>query len=220
MTESMNREQPAPGEGTGHDCWLLTIEDMKERRLMGQAKYGRVLRPDNGHDHLLDAYQEALDLAVYLRTAIAQRGQTVPVVQRPRRITLCGSTRFKKAFIEWNARLTLAGNVVLSVALHGHKQRTYPPPEQKRLLDAIHFAKIDAADEIFVLDVKLPFCTGCNDWLHNMTSGMSHYCEDRPYIGESTRNEIAYATATGKGVYFLSVNYPDWTEADCLHVED
>lgn len=35
-------------------------------------------------------------------------------------ITLCGSTRFKDAFIETQKRLTLEGNIVISVGLFGH----------------------------------------------------------------------------------------------------
>lgn len=35
-------------------------------------------------------------------------------------ITLCGSTRFKDAFMEEQKRLTLEGNIVISVGLFGH----------------------------------------------------------------------------------------------------
>ncbi len=35
-------------------------------------------------------------------------------------ITLCGSTRFKEQFFEAQKRLTLAGNIVISVGLFGH----------------------------------------------------------------------------------------------------
>ena len=35
-------------------------------------------------------------------------------------ITLCGSTRFKEQFLEAQKRLTLAGNIVISVGLFGH----------------------------------------------------------------------------------------------------
>lgn len=35
-------------------------------------------------------------------------------------ITLCGSTRFGDAFIEEQKRLTLGGNIVISVSLFGH----------------------------------------------------------------------------------------------------
>ena len=39
---------------------------------------------------------------------------------RIRGITLCGSTRFKEQFLEAQKRLTLAGNIVISVGLFGH----------------------------------------------------------------------------------------------------
>jgi len=35
-------------------------------------------------------------------------------------ITLCGSTRFKDAFMEAQKHLTLTGNIVISVGLFGH----------------------------------------------------------------------------------------------------
>jgi hypothetical protein len=35
-------------------------------------------------------------------------------------ITLCGSTRFKNKFIETQKRLTLEGNIIISVGLFGH----------------------------------------------------------------------------------------------------
>ena len=35
-------------------------------------------------------------------------------------ITLCGSTRFKEQFLEAQKRLTLEGNIVISVGLFGH----------------------------------------------------------------------------------------------------
>ena len=35
-------------------------------------------------------------------------------------ITLCGSTRFKNEFMETQKRLTLEGNIIISVGLFGH----------------------------------------------------------------------------------------------------
>ncbi len=35
-------------------------------------------------------------------------------------VTLCGSTRFKDAFYEAQKRLTLEGNIVITVGLFGH----------------------------------------------------------------------------------------------------
>ena len=42
------------------------------------------------------------------------------MVGKYRVITLCGSTRFRDAFIEAQKRLTLEGNIVISVGLFGH----------------------------------------------------------------------------------------------------
>ena len=36
-------------------------------------RYGTALQPHNGRDALLDAYEEALDLAMYLKQAIVER---------------------------------------------------------------------------------------------------------------------------------------------------
>jgi hypothetical protein len=47
----------------------LLIADMRERDLLGTKKYGVRLQSHNGRDALIDAYQEALDLVVYLRNA-------------------------------------------------------------------------------------------------------------------------------------------------------
>lgn len=94
-------------------------------------------------------------------------------------ITLCGSTRFKDAFLEAQKRLTLDGNIVISVGLFGHSGDEEVWTEGiKEMLDDMHRAKIDMADEIFVINVN-------------------------GYIGSSTRSEIEYAKATGKMVRYL-----------------
>lgn len=94
-------------------------------------------------------------------------------------VTLCGSTRFKEQFLETQKRLTLEGNIVISVGLFGHSgDDDVWEPGVKEMLDDMHLRKIDLADEIFVINVD-------------------------GYIGESTRREIAYAEKTGKKVRYL-----------------
>lgn len=44
----------------------------RERDRLGVRKYGTRLRAHNGRRALVDAYQEALDLAVYLRQCIEE----------------------------------------------------------------------------------------------------------------------------------------------------
>ena len=101
-------------------------------------------------------------------------------------ITLCGSTKFKNEFLEHQKRLTLEGNIVISVGLFGHADGDYQTvitDDIKEMLDDIHKRKIDMSDAIFVIDVN-------------------------NYIGSSTRSEIEYAQSTGKEIMYLS----DWMQ--------
>lgn len=101
-------------------------------------------------------------------------------------VTLCGSTRFKDEFYEAQKRLTLEGNIVISVGLFGHAgdQEVWDDMDEgtlsktKEMLDDMHKRKIDMADSIYVINVG-------------------------GYIGESTRSEINYAENHGKKVYYL-----------------
>jgi len=94
-------------------------------------------------------------------------------------ITLCGSTKFKDAFMQEQKRLTLEGNIVISVGMFGHSGDQEVWAEGvKDMLDDMHKRKIDMADEILVTNVG-------------------------GYIGSSTKSEIAYAQSTGKVVRYL-----------------
>lgn len=107
-------------------------------------------------------------------------------------ITLCGSTRFKEQFLEAQKRLTLEGNIVISVGLFGHSGDQEVWTEgTKEMLDDMHKRKIDMADAIYVINVG-------------------------GYIGTSTRSEIAYARSTGKEVLFLENDSNPLTENELL----
>jgi hypothetical protein len=99
---------------------------------------------------------------------------------KPKIVCLCGSTKFKDDFIKANFEETMRGNIVLTVGWFSHedKETYYPTPEEKRMLDALHFAKIAISDEILVINID-------------------------GYIGVSTCDEIGYAMALGKTVRFL-----------------
>ena len=68
----MIEDQPAPDGGRGN-VQALVRADLEERERVGVERYGTPLRLFNGRDALVDAYQEAMDLTVYLRQAIAER---------------------------------------------------------------------------------------------------------------------------------------------------
>lgn len=104
-------------------------------------------------------------------------------------ITLCGSTRFKEEFMDIQKKLTLDGNIVISVGLFGHSgdNEVWDGMDEgtlsktKLMLDDMHKRKIDMADEIFVINKN-------------------------GYIGDSTKSEIEYAIKMGKKVNYLENN--------------
>jgi len=51
----------------------FVLADIQARVAAGEAKYGTKLKTHNGRDALMDAYQEALDLVMYLRQALLER---------------------------------------------------------------------------------------------------------------------------------------------------
>ena len=53
--------------------WELVIQDMAERDKIGRNRYGEALTVETNMDALQYAYEEALDLAVYLRCEIERR---------------------------------------------------------------------------------------------------------------------------------------------------
>jgi hypothetical protein len=51
----------------------LVRRDLEERERLGIERYGTPLRPHNGRNALQDAYEEALDLACYLKQALIEQ---------------------------------------------------------------------------------------------------------------------------------------------------
>lgn len=106
----------------------------------------------------------------------------------PRIVCLCGSSKFPEVHMRTMMEETLAGRIVIPMGLYGHSD--FPEgaraatndgdeaTEVKQMLDRLHFAKIDLADEILVVNVD-------------------------GYYGSSTTREIAYARSKGKAVRFL-----------------
>lgn len=66
--------EPAP-TGDGTDVTNLVVDDITARSAAGEKKYGTRLKTFNGRNALVDAYQEALDLVMYLRQRIEEEYQ-------------------------------------------------------------------------------------------------------------------------------------------------
>lgn len=107
------------------------------------------------------------------------------------RIALCGSTRFKDQFQDWNHKLAIAGHTVYSLSLFGreekdtHKEGNITISESDKItLDLVHLDKILNSDAIVVIDVD-------------------------GYTGFSTKREIEWARMKNKRVFWIT---PHWTE--------
>lgn len=66
-------QRPPQQDSNSVAIWPLVIKDMGSRDDFGRKKYGQPLVHNDGRDTLVDAYQEALDLCVYLRKLIYER---------------------------------------------------------------------------------------------------------------------------------------------------
>lgn len=102
------------------------------------------------------------------------------------RITLCGSTRFKDQFQEWNHKLALAGHTVYSLSLFAREaadagKEGHPTISESEqvTLDLVHLDKILNSDAIVVIDVDC-------------------------YTGFSTKREIEWARMQKKYVYWIT----------------
>lgn len=93
----------------------------------------------------------------------------------PRIVVICGSMRFE-ADMQAEARaVSVAGKIVVMPHVNTKLWHSDAVAKVKPALDDLHRAKIRLADEVLVVG---------------------------PYIGDSTRSEIAYARQLGKPVRF------------------
>ena len=74
VEDAATAKQPAP-KGSGNPILGMVLADLTNRALEGKEKYGEPLLAHNGRNPLWDAYQEALDLAMYLRQAIEEQSE-------------------------------------------------------------------------------------------------------------------------------------------------
>lgn len=128
---------------------------------------------ETGRARSRETYAECLGLLQMINECAEDTGMDKPIV-----VTLCGSTKFKQAFIDANLRETMARKIVLTVGLFSHADGLKLTKEEKYMLDELHKRKIDISREILVLNVG-------------------------GYIGESTQSEILYAHANGKKVRYV-----------------
>lgn len=74
MSDAATAKQAKPS-GSGNPILGMVLADLTNRALEGKEKYGEPLKAHNGRNALWDAYQEALDLTMYLRQLIQEQAE-------------------------------------------------------------------------------------------------------------------------------------------------
>jgi len=92
-------------------------------------------------------------------------------------ITICGSMRYSKEMMKISEELELKQGYAVIQCVYNVDGLKYEGIDAS-ILDKIHRKKIDISDAIYVVNID-------------------------GYIGSSTKNEIEYATETGKEVMYL-----------------
>lgn len=141
------------------------------------------INPSELHNHSslekhLPEGHVVIDAYMYLKlVSLVNQERNIPTI-----VCLCGSTKFGHIFNEANKQETLSGKIVLSIGCNLKSDeelfkdlKEYERVEIKRKLDNLHFRKIEIADEVLILNVG-------------------------GYAGESTANELLYATKLEKTI--------------------
>ncbi len=94
-------------------------------------------------------------------------------------VTLCGSSKFKKEFLEVEALLTIQGSVVLNLGIFPESDNVDFTSDQIAVFDEVHKYRLTMCDEVFVIDVD-------------------------GYIDEKTQAQIEFAKSYRKQIRYLS----------------
>lgn len=103
----------------------------------------------------------------------------MPLPAIPTIVCICGSTRFEQAWKQATRNESLAGKIVLGLAVDRSLSLF---PSEREAVEELHLRKIDLADEVLVLDVD-------------------------GYTGPSTMAQMRYARDTDTPIRFWSEEY-------------
>ena len=104
MTQIVDQPVPTPNERPSIQS--LVRQDLEEREQVGIQRYGTALQAHNGRDALVDAYQEALDLACYVRQAIEEKISETSLVEAYREGMRAGRLEAAREIRERSSRYT------------------------------------------------------------------------------------------------------------------
>lgn len=95
-------DQPLPTPNDSRDIQSMVIDDIGKRRSVGIERYGTALQPFNGRNSLRDAYEEAMDLVMYLKQRLVEEDLIDKYVDENRRLK-AENTEFR-SMIRWQGK--------------------------------------------------------------------------------------------------------------------
>lgn len=194
MNRNKHKNVPGKWEEVGFNPqgerdWKHCTPDFLRRKL--GEEFVELLSASLGEGNLLEEAGDVVAMAMMvLANKWADRGLLVNI---PKIVCLCGSTKFKQEFNQANFEETMEGRIVLSVGFFAHVDTSHTlTVREKEQLDDLHFRKIDLCDEVLVINVG-------------------------DYVGHSTSREIRYARSLDKAVRYLRPHKP---RADLLEMAE
>lgn len=148
-------DQPPPVGNDRPAIQDLVLADIAERKRLGIERYGRALQPHNGRDALVDAYQEVLDLAMYVRQEIEERSDAAAEGAAAEREKIVGFLRHRARQLEEegdvNAR-DAVGEVADAIERGAHHDTWPAPPPSDDMIDPVDGSSLLDGDPASVLD--------------------------------------------------------------------
>ncbi len=126
-------------------------------------------------------------------------------------VTLLGSTKFKKEFLEVAAAEGLKNHLVFTVNWFSHHDGSMGEDNEK-IFQTQHFTKIGMSCECVVVNPGVAYCQHCLEYrwdqygfviqnMEDLTYLVCHKCSNRcirrGYIGSQTQKEIDYCKDLG-----------------------
>jgi len=74
--------QPLPTPNDRPHIIDLVMQDLRDRKALGIARYNTPLQPFNGRDSLQDAYEEAMDEIFYIKQAILEKEELIKCLEK------------------------------------------------------------------------------------------------------------------------------------------
>lgn len=122
--------------------WDSVIADMRKRDAIGLASYKTRLHPLDGRDTLQDAYEEALDLAVYLKKKIVEEELTKRFAVMKKKLTPLHHYILGRMLDGWHIEQCTNGPCLYKYCLYEYLRLSKKSVVAHRPMQAVSFNRL------------------------------------------------------------------------------